>query len=501
MVDKLTAKSHRMLFFNTFAFTICFAVWTFNGVMITFLVDNGLYDFSAVQIGWLLGIPILTGSIFRLPMGIYTDKFGGKWVFSALLLFCAIPMYLYSYADSFWGFFLCSLGFGMAGTGFAVGIANTSVWYTKEWQGRALGIFGAGNAGAALTTLLAPTLLNWFTGGNAMEHWRVLPQVYAGVLVLTGIMLLVFTENKKHAIQNQTMREMLQPLKSSKVWRFGLYYFLVFGCFVAISQWLVPYFVNVYAASLVVAGLLASVFSLPSGLIRALGGWMADIFGARKVMLWVFGISIAGCFFLSIPRMEVFSPGRSVMASKGGEVSFVSDSMIRVGNKEYPVILKEQLETGTEEYGTLILPTKDKWQYPVVLEGEQVKKKQVLAKGITRIYFQANMWIFAILVFIIGTAWGIGKAGVYKFIPDYFPDSVGVVGGMVGVIGGLGGFFGPIIFGYLLEWTGLWTSSWMFLFALSVVCLWWMRSTIARMIRNVAPEISNRFDMKKQTIN
>lgn len=497
MVEKVTAKSHRMLFFNTLAFTICFAVWTFNGVMITFLVDNGLYDFTPVQIGWLIGIPVLSGSVFRLPMGIYTDKYGGKWVFSALLLFCAIPMYLFSFADGFWEFFFCSLGFGMAGTGFAVGIANTSVWYSKEWQGRALGIFGVGNAGAAVTTLFAPSLLNWFTGGNAPDHWRVLPQVYAGSLIVMAILFLLFTENKKHAIRNRTLKELLQPLKSDRVWRFGLYYFLVFGCFVAVSQWLVPYFVNVYAVSLVVAGLLASVFSLPSGLIRALGGWMSDALGARRVMLWVFGISIAGCFFLSVPRMEVFSPGRSVMAAKSGVVTFVSDSLIRIGTREYPVIPQLATETETEEIGVLILPTKDNWQTPVVSEGDQVTKKEVLARGNTRIYFQANLWIFVILVFIVGTAWGIGKAGVYKFIPDYFPESVGVVGGMVGVIGGLGGFFVPIIFGYLLEGTGLWTSSWMFLFLLSVICLWLMRSAIGKMIRRVAPEVSNRFDMRK----
>src|ERR1035437_8287498 len=134
-----------MLFFNTFAFSICFAVWVFNGVMVTFLVDHGIYNWSLIQVGWLMGIPILTGSIFRLPLGMLTEKYGGKWVFGTLLFFSAIPMYLFSMADSFYGFVLCSLGFGFAGTAFAIGIANTSVWYPREWQGRALGIFGVGN--------------------------------------------------------------------------------------------------------------------------------------------------------------------------------------------------------------------------------------------------------------------------------------------------------------------------------------------------------------------
>ncbi len=107
----------------------------------------------------------------------------------------------------------------------------------------------------------------------------------------------------------------------------------------------------------------------------------------------------------------------------------------------------------------------------MVEPGQTVKKKELLAKGVTRIFFQANMWIFAGLVFLLGSIWGIGKAAVYKLIPDYFPEEVGVVGGMVGVLGGLGGFVCPIVFGYLLQGTGLWTSCWIFMFALSLVCL------------------------------
>ncbi len=496
MESVVTGKSHRMLFFNTLAFTICFAVWTFNGVMVTFLVDNGIFNWTPIQVGWLLGIPILTGSIFRLSLGMLTDRYGGKWVFFILLLFCAIPMYLFSMANNFTEFALCSLGFGMAGTGFAVGIANTSVWYPKHWQGRALGIFGVGNAGAAITTLFAPTILNKLTGGHALEQWRVLPQIYAVSLVITAIVFFIFTENKKHAIQGRKMRELLQPLKSMRVWRFGLYYFLVFGFFVAVSQWLVPYFVNVYAVSLVTAGLLASIFSLPSGLIRALGGWLSDKFGGRAVIQWVFIVSIVAALFLSIPRMEIFSPGKGINAAKKGTVTFVSDSLIRVDNKDYQVLVKKATDENLDEKGLLIFPTKTAWQIPVVKTGDVIKRKQLLSKGVTKIYFQANIWIFVLLVFFIGIAWGIGKAGVYKLIPDYFPDQIGVVGGMVGVIGGLGGFFGPIIFGYLLEWTGLWTSCWIFLLILSVICFTWMTRVIKRMNAKAAPAISKDFEHK-----
>ncbi len=111
----------------------------------------------------------------------------------------------------------------------------------------------------------------------------------------------------------------------------------------------------------------------------------------------------------------------------------------------------------------------------------------------TSCFFQAPVWIFAILVIILGSVWGVGMAAVYKHIPDYFPEEVGVVGGMVGVIGGLGGFFCPIIFGYLLETTGLWTSCWMFMWVISCVCLFWMHNVIQSMERAEHREATRRF--------
>jgi NNP family nitrate/nitrite transporter-like MFS transporter len=488
MQEEATRQSHKALFLNTLAFTVCFAAWMLNGVLVTFLSANELFDWGPVEIGWLIGIPVLTGSIFRLPAGMLTDRFGGRPVYGSLLLLCAIPMYLLSYADSFLTFALCSFGFGLAGVSFSIGIAFTSVWYPRENQGTALGIFGAGNAGAALTTLFAPTLLNELTDQGAnLEGWRTLPVYYAVILAAMGVLFFVFSENKKPELSDRSLTEMLQPLTNVRVWRFGLYYFLVFGCFVAFSQWLVPYFVNVYYLPLVTAGILAALFSFPSGVIRALGGWLSDVLGARKVMYWVLGSSVLISFMVTIPRMEVFSPGRGIMASRGGTVTEVSETAVVVDGKRYPV-LQRSAPVRSSDNGLLVFPRKEVWQEPAVEAGQEVKKKDLLVRGVTRIYFQANVWIFAFLVILLGSIWGIGKAAVYKHIPDYFSEDVGVVGGMVGVLGGLGGFFCPIVFGYLLEWTGLWTSCWMFMFALSGVCLFWMHKVVQDTLKQKHPE-------------
>lgn len=480
------SQSHRILFLNTLAFTISFACWTLNGVLVTFLVDRGIFNWSVVEVGWLLGLPILSGAIFRLPIGILTDKYGGKKVFSALLLLCSIPLFLLPFAGSFWEFALLSFLFGLVGTSFAVGVGYTSVWYPKEWQGRALGIFGMGNAGAAVTTFFAPSLLNFLSETDTENGWKMLPVIYGIVLVVIGLLFVFFAKNKKAATVSRSTSELLAPLKNVRVWRFGAYYFLVFGCFVAYSQWLLPNFMNVYHTTLVMGGMFATMFSLPSGIIRAFGGYLSDKFGARTVMYWVLGSSIAISFLLIFPKMEVFTTGPGVLATNNGVVTQISASEIKLGEKKYNVNAKSTITSSDSD----ILPVRNSWQEIVVKQNQEVKKKELLAEGITQIKFNANMWIYLVLVVLIGISWGIGKAAVFKHIPEYFPNEVGVVGGMVGLIGGLGGFIGPILFGYLLNATGLWTSSWIFIFLISVGCLLWMHRTIINIMREKMPQFT-----------
>ena len=469
MMKETTSKSWRMLTMNTLAFTIAFAAWLSNGVLITFLISNGILNWTAVQMGTVIGIPVLTGALFRLPMGILTDKFGGKPIFTINLLIAALGMLLMSHATSYSDFIIASLLFGTVGATFAVGIAFTSVWFPKEKQGLALGIFGAGNAGAALTSLFAPTILMSLIAGGDMEAWRQLPVMYAIMLAGMAVIFFFATENRKPDSSNRTLGQMLTPLKDIRVWRLGMYYFIVFGLFVAFSQWLVPYFVNVYALPLVTAGLFASAFSFPSGVIRALGGYFSDKFGGNKVTMWVFIGAIAISAMLMVPKMVIESPGKGVMSKLPGTVTAVTENTVVVTNpKAGPRTYKFVPQVGDFNKDTndfFMLPTKKVTQEAVVKVGDKIGKKQLLIKGTTNIFFQANVWIFGILAVIVGALWGIGKAGVYKLVAEEYPQEVGVVGGIVGVLGGLGGFVSPIIFAWLLGLTGLWSSAWMFVLA------------------------------------
>ena len=379
--------ANRMLALNTLAFTVCFAVWTTYGVLAAFLVDNHVLNIDKAQLGWLIRVPVLSGSLLRLPIGLASDRFGGKPVYIGVMLVGAIGVASTSLATEFWHFVLCGLLFGTSGAAFAVGIAYTSIFFPKEKQGTALGIFGVGNAGSAVTTLLAPTILTRLTdGGQNIEGWRKLPLIYSAALIIMTIIFALLTVNRKpQGVELKSMADRLAPLKDMRVWRFGVYYFLVFGAFVALSQWLVPYYLSVYGMSLATAGLMASIFSLPSGLIRALGGWASDKYGARVTMYWVLSSCVVLFSLVIAPRMDITSPGESVFADRSGTVRSVTPTAIQIDEKVYKVMARTRqvgandptISTSSLGEGTIIWPKKDSWQEPAVQVGQQVKRKML----------------------------------------------------------------------------------------------------------------------------
>jgi len=491
-MEKVSARPNRMLLLSTLAFMVCFAAWMINGVLVTFLTNNGIFKWSSVETGWLLGAPVLVGSVLRLPVGVLTGKYGGKWVMAAIMLLSAVPMYFLSHAANYGTFLLLSFAFGLAGASFAAGVAYVSQWFPKERQGTALGIFAMGNVGAAATTLLAPRMLLRLThNATELEGWRTLPQLYAALLVTMAVVFLLFTVNRKPGTA-KSFGQLMAPLREVRVWRFGLYYFFAFGSFVALSQWLIPYYVNVYSMSIVAAGMMTTAFNLPSGLVRMVGGLLSDKYGARKVLATVFAVCIVCLLLLIPPRVEIQTPGQGIMAAKAGTVLSVSSTEIVIADKLHPgermayaLLRKEEhssIRFGVQhdEEGFLPLPATKVWQEPQVKPGDEVGNGQLLARGITHIYFQANKWIFSVLAFIIGVMMGIGGAAVFKYIPTFYPDDVGTVGGIVGVLGGLGGFIGPILFGYMLNASGVWTTCWVLLLAIAAVSAVWMYFAVKR---------------------
>lgn len=427
-----TWKRNSVLAMNTFGFTVMFAVWVvfaIVGIQIRKELSLGETEFAV-----LVALPVLTGSLLRLPVGMATDWYGGRPIFTALLAFTALPLLLLTVADRYWQYLGLGLLIGLSGTSFAVGIAYTSAWFPQRLQGTALGIFGAGNTGASLTKLLAPGLMTVVPAGGIAfvpGGWRFVPFVYAVAVLVSAAVYWTFTFTDHAHRKKAPLREMLAPLRHLRVWRFSLYYFLVFGGYVALSLWLPKYYMDVYGFELRTAALLTALFVFPSGIIRAPGGWLSDRFGARTVMYGVLATCVVTSFVLMLPDAQIALDVPARYAAGGSRIHL----SLRIG------------------------PT-----------------------------------LFTVLVFVLGIAMGIGKAAVYKHIPHYFPDRVGAVGGLVGVIGGLGGFVMPILFGALAQWTRLPTTTFMFLFALSLASLAWMGVVVHQLTRLAAPRIAEELE-------
>ena len=420
LTDVSRGDRHRALGLSTFSFTVCFAVWTiFSIIGVKIKQDLGL---SETEFGILVATPVLTGSVSRIFLGVWTEQYGGRLVFTLQMLATAVACWLLSEVQTYEVFLIAALGVGLAGGSFIVGVAYTSQWFEKQHQGTALGIFGVGNVGAAVTNFGAPFLVVAF-------GWEQAAQIYAVVLGLTAVAFYLLARpdpaevaRKREGRKPVSAGEQLAPLRNIQVWRFATYYFFVFGGFVALASYLPRFYVGAYGLELATAGMLAAAYSMPGSVFRALGGWMSDKWGARAVMYATFIVSLVCLFIMSYPRTEYIVQG--------------IDAPIRFT-------------------------------------------------------FGVDLTSFVILTVLLGFVMSLGKAAVYKHIPVYYPHHVGSVGGLVGMIGGLGGFVLPITFGILNDWFGVWTSSFMLLFAIVLVSAVWMHVAIRLMERRRHPGLAD----------
>jgi len=393
----------RVLWLSTFAFTLLFAVWLMLGVLGIKIRDE--LNLSSAQLEWLLAVAILSGSLPRLHFGIWADRYGGRRLMTGTLLLTALPTFWVSRVTSYEELLVCAALFGLAGNSFTVGIAWNSAWFPDRLKGTALGIFGAGNVGASATKFLAPALLAiipaaGFLGGAVPGGWRFVPVIYSALLVATAaaVWWLAPSPDRRPGI-GRPLAEVLAPLKHARVWRFSLYYVVVFGAYVALAAYLPKYYVDVYGLSITLAGYLTALFIFPASLLRPLGGWLSDRYGPRVVTYTVFIVMTAALLVLSVPAS--------------------------------------------------VLPL--------------------------------GPWWFTALIVVVGCGMGIGKASVFKYVPDYFPRDVGAVGGLIGMLGALGGFVLPPLFGALGRWSGSPQVAFAALLALTIVSLAWLHRVVVRL--------------------
>ncbi|MDF1606882.1 MFS transporter [Hoeflea sp. YIM 152468] len=304
----------RALSLSTIAFTACFAVWTiFSIIGVEIKSELGLSEF---QFGLLVATPILTGSLTRLILGVWTEKYGGRNVFTLQMLLTAAATWMLTWASSYTMYLVAALGIGLAGGSFIIGVAYVSRWYDQGKQGTALGIFGAGNVGSAVTTFVAPFVM-------VSYGWHGVAHVWAAALALTAVAFYLLAKDdpelvarRKSGDRPPSLTEQFAPLKNLQVWRFSLYYFFVFGGFVAIALWTPHYLTEVYGVDIRMAGMAVAAFGLSGSLFRAYGGALSDRFGARAVMYWSLGFSALLLFMLSYPATDY------VIQGKDGPIAF-----------------------------------------------------------------------------------------------------------------------------------------------------------------------------------
>lgn len=296
-VERALPRAWPVLLVSTFAFVVCFAVWMMLGVIgIPIRRELGLNN---TEFGLLTATPVLLGAALRLPLGVWTDRFGGRIVMTLLLLVAAVPVYALSYATAYWQFLAIGLVLGIVGASFAVGTPYCARFFPKSRRGFAMGFFGAGTSGAALNMFVAPRLLE--TWG-----WQAVPRVYGIALVATAVLFwVVSAPDPGVGRRAPSLRSELAVLRDWRVWKLCQYYSLTFGGFTALSLWMTSYYVQQYSIDVTVAGTLAIAFALPAGVLRALGGWLADRFGAQSVTWWVLWVAWIALFLLSYPPTQL----------------------------------------------------------------------------------------------------------------------------------------------------------------------------------------------------
>ena len=397
-------KAWSVLIVSTLAFTVCFMVWMMFGVI--GIPIKKMLGLNATEFGLLTAMPVLTGSLVRVPLGIWTDKYGGRIVMALVMAITVPAIWMLAYASSYWHFLVIGMFVGLAGGSFSVGTPYVARWFPKHRQGMAMGVYGAGNSGAAVNKFVAPVLLVAF-------GWAMVPQVYAAIMLGTLVLFWLFSHSDPtHLVpSNISFTDQLKALKDPRVMKYCQYYSIVFGGYVALALWMVQYYVDEYGLDIRVAALLAACFSLPGGVLRAIGGVLSDKYGAHTVTWWVMWVSWICLFLLSYPQ---------------------TDFTVQTVN------------------------------------------------GPSTFHIGLNVYAFTGLLAVLGVAFAFGKASVFKYISDDFPKNIGAISGIVGLAGGLGGFILPIMFGALMDWTGIRSSAFMLMYGVVWVSLIWMYWTEVR---------------------
>ncbi|MBC1564677.1 NarK/NasA family nitrate transporter [Listeria booriae] len=312
----------------TIAMAISFMVWaSLSPVSNQLATEFGL---SASQKSLLIATPVLLGSIMRIPMGILSDRFGGKKIYIITMLFTLIPLALIPFASTYLFLMLCAFFIGMAGTTFAIAISYVSTFFPAEKQGLILGIAGMGNIGNALAGLIIPRI-------NA--NWGFDWVYYTLIIAITVIVIIfaIFAKEMTLSAEKKTLKQSLSVAKDKNTWYLSLFYFLTFGSFVALSNYLPAFMGDQFSISAVNAGLFSAGFAATATFMRPVGGILADKLNPTKLLTTGFAlVAVMACIIaFSLTQYGLFTTMiflTALTVGLGNGIIFKMVPMVSKGN-------------------------------------------------------------------------------------------------------------------------------------------------------------------------
>lgn len=303
------AVPYVQLALGTGAFALCFAVFGSTSAMMPIISKQ--MHLTALQKSIALAVPVLLGSIARIPLGVLTDRFGGRIVFSAVMLMSIVPAFLMGTVATYSQLIAYGLLIGIALASFSVGVGFVSGWYPPERQGFALGVYGAGNIGQSLAAYGSPVLAASF--GFRWGFWAF------GVLLIAWLLFFAFAaQNAPRRGPVKSVSEVLRPLNDGASWMLSLYYFLTFGGFVAMAVYLPTLLTDIFKLTPQDAGFRTAGFVVLATLMRPVGGVLADRVGGRAILQWVFPVTALMAILLAFTSMPTFTVGALGMAAAIG---------------------------------------------------------------------------------------------------------------------------------------------------------------------------------------
>jgi NNP family nitrate/nitrite transporter-like MFS transporter len=293
----------------TGAFVVCFAIFGSISAMMPIIRKN--LGLSPVQVSIAVAVPVVLGSIGRIPLGMLTDRFGGRIIFSLTMLLSIVPAVLVGLVNSYEMLIVCGFFAGISLASFAVGVGFVTRWYPPKRHGTALGVYGAGNVGQSLAAMGAPIFAAAL--GYAWGFWA-----FAVLAAAWLVVYLLLARNAPVPRVAKSLGQLLAPLRQSRSWELSAYYFLTFGGFVAMSVYLPTFLTDLFGLTPTDAGRRTAGFVLLATALRPVGGMLADRVGGRRILTFVFPLTAIFALFLACPMMATFTIGALGMAAAIG---------------------------------------------------------------------------------------------------------------------------------------------------------------------------------------